>query len=287
MDDQTFFQKVLNKELGECQIVKSSFVGGGCINNTLKFETDKGPFFLKWNKNQRDLFEKEALGLAVLERKSPLRIPTIIGKGQIDDQDYLLLEFLDRSPQKESFWEDFGVGLAEQHRQSADQFGLDHNNHIGRLAQLNDWRSSWIDFFIELRLEPQLQMAEKSGLVDSQIRSLFENFYPQLSSLLPDEKPALLHGDLWSGNFSIGPEGEPCIFDPAVYYGHREMELSFTHMFGGFEAAFYTSYNEAFSLENAFEERIDIYNLYPLLVHVNLFGSSYLPPILRTLNRFK
>ena len=163
---------------------------------------------------------------------------------------------------------------------------MDHSNYIGRLPQRNAFEETWVDFFIEHRLEVQLGLAIYNGHVDSFYADRFRSIYAVLPDEFPDERPCLLHGDLWSGNVMIGPKGEPVILDPAVFYGHREAELAFTRMFGGFDPYFYSAYNEATPLEVGFESRIDLYNLYPLLVHVNLFGTSYLSGVERTLKRF-
>jgi protein-ribulosamine 3-kinase len=135
-------------------------------------------------------------------------------------------------------------------------------------------------------LEPQIQMASKRGLIDGEVRSQFDELYNKINELIPEESPALLHGDLWSGNMMAAQGDVPAIFDPAVYYGHREAEMAFTQMFGGFDPLFYQSYQSVFPLQPGHEKRVQIFNLYPLLVHVNLFGSSYLSGIRQTLNYF-
>lgn len=283
-----FLQEVLTASLGDgIRLRRSSFVVGGCINNTLKLDTSAGYFFLKWKANEHDLFEKEKLGLELLHSKSTLQIPEVIKCGEIQEKNYLLLEWIEKAVPSSNFWENFGHGLAQQNRASSDSFGLDHDNHIGRLHQSNAPKKDWVTFFIENRIEPQLGLAESNGLAPASLRTQFDELYKDLPSIFPQEPPSLLHGDLWSGNFMIGPHGEACIFDPAVYYGHREMELAFTQMFGGFDVRFYEAYNEAWPLTSGFKNRVDIYNLYPLLVHLNLFGSSYLSPILQTLRRFR
>ncbi len=224
--------------------------------------------------------------MKILATYSPIRTPAVINIGEIGEKNYLLIEFIEKSVATARFWEDFGQSLAQQHQVTNETFGLDHDNHIGRLHQKNMPKGAWVDFFIENRLEPQLQMAEVSGKVNTNVRQKFDNLYSKLTSLLPEEDPALLHGDLWSGNFMAATDGKVFIFDPAVFYGHREAEVAFTHMFGGFDKLFYSTYNEQFSLLSGFDERIDLYNLYPLLVHLNLFGASYLSGISQTLAKY-
>lgn len=282
-----FLESVVRLTLGSSpQLLGSSFVSGGCINNTMKLETSLGSFFLKWKSNEPDLFEKERRGLELLNAQSPIVSPGVHYEGAIGENHFLLMEWIESARRSAGFWENFGTRLADQHRQTWDGFGLDHNNHIGRLPQRNESSDNWITFFIEKRIGVQLALADKSGLVSSDVLEKFSLLFRQLPDLIPPEPPSLLHGDLWSGNFMIGADGEACIFDPAVYFGHREMELAFTRMFGGFDREFYEAYQAAWPMEPGFEDRIDIHNLYPQLVHLNLFGSSYLPGILSTLKRF-
>lgn len=287
-ENSGFFESALFQSLGQKVMVKSSrFVSGGCINNTLKLETDQGPFFLKWNDNaDDDMFDKEAQGLELLANQNLMNLPAVLGRGKADGRNFLLLSFIQKSPPAPHFWQVFGSSLANLHKVSSPRFGLSHNNYIGRLPQNNEEKDSWIDFFIERRLEVQLGLAIYNGLVDKDFAKRFRLIYAQLPGILPEEPPALLHGDLWSGNFMVGDGGLPFVYDPAVYFGHREIELAFTRLFGGFDRAFYQSYHDSYPLEPGFEQRVDIYNLYPLLVHVNLFGSSYLSGINQTLRRF-
>ncbi len=283
-----FFESALFQSLGSKVTISSSrFVSGGCINNTLKLETSEGPFFIKWNDHEdNDMFEKEALGLQLLSKQDILHVPEVLGTGNADGKNYLLLSYIQKNPPKSDFWTHFGQSLAKLHQVTSPAFGLSHNNYIGRLPQNNEQMKDWIDFFIEKRLEVQLGLAIYNRLVDQDFAKKFRMIYAQLPGLLPKEPPALLHGDLWSGNFMSGDGGQPYVYDPAVYYGHREIELAFTRLFGGFDRLFYQSYHDTYPLEPGFEERIDIYNLYPLLVHVNLFGTSYLSGINQTLRKF-
>ncbi|MCP4456969.1 MAG: fructosamine kinase family protein [Cytophagales bacterium] len=286
-EKNSFLQEVLNESLGsETKLLSSSFVSGGCINNTLKLVTSKGNCFLKWNDNEPTLFEKERLGLEILSTSSPLKVPEVLHVGEVEGRDFLLLEYIEKSAPDSLFWENFGHRLAKQHKVRNSFFGLNHDNHIGRLPQKNSSEESWIDFFIQNRLAPQLEMATVNGKVNGEINENFEELYSRLPDLIPDSFPSLLHGDLWSGNFMVGSGGEAVIYDPAIYYGHHEAELAFTQMFGEFEHTFYSAYNEEFPIQSGFDERVDLYNLYPLLVHLNLFGQAYLSGITQTLAKY-
>jgi len=261
------------------KISSVSRVSGGSINEAAKLDIEEvGPAFLKWNRTaDPDMFEKEVSGLNLLrDAETGLRVPEVLLQGTVDGSTgYLLLEYIEDGRPGNRSAQDFGEQLASLHDHRGESFGLDEDNYIGRLPQSNNRHSDWINFFIDERMEPQLQMAMKSGKFGSAITGAFNNMYRKLDEIFPKDRPSLLHGDLWGGNFFYDTEGTAVIYDPAVYYGHREIELAFTHLFGGFPSAFYEAYNKALPLEPGFKQRKDIYNLYPLLVHTNLFGGSY------------
>jgi len=265
-----------------------SSVGGGSINDAFRLETSVGNFFVKVNSASRypRMFEKEALGLKMLSATQTLSVPDIVAFGETGNDSFLLLSFIESRPQTSNFWSQFGEQLADLHRHSNPTFGLDHNNYIGSLIQHNNTHETWADFFREERLEPQLKQARDQGHVDSEVSRAFQRFYRQLDQLFPNEPPTLLHGDLWSGNFMSGNQGEPVIVDPAVYFGHREMDLAMSQLFGGFSSHFYEAYHSTFPLENGWRKRLDYCNLYPLMVHVNLFGGGYLSSVKSILRSF-
>ena len=270
------------------RISKERGIGGGCINEAACISTTEGDFFVKWNDAKKfpSMFYTELKGLKLLKDAQAIKIPDVILQSQVEGISFLILEFVSSASMKPDFWEEFGRSLAQLHRQSHSEFGLDHDNYIGSLLQFNEPKSSWTEFFIEMRLEKQIQLALDSGKISNAHLKMFDSLFNQFQNLMPDEKPALLHGDLWSGNYMVDENGTPCIFDPAIYFGHREMDLAMTALFGGFDAKLYESYNEAFPLTPGFNERFDICNLYPLMVHVNLFGSGYLGSVERILDRF-
>ncbi len=168
------------------------------------------------------------------------------------------------------------VGTARYHRHIASQYGLDHDNFIGANPQPNQAADNWVDFFGQQRLAFQMELARQNGYLPAQRAKLLEKLLVRLNDLLPSQPPAsLLHGDLWGGNWLVTEAGEAALIDPAVYYGDRESELAFTELFGGFPSAFYVAYNETWPLDHDYRKRRDLYNLYHLLNHLNLFGESY------------
>ena len=256
-----------------------SSIVGGCINNAIKINTNKGDFFVKWNTNSKaNMFQTEYNGLKVLKDTNTIRIPNVL----CFDDDFLIIEFIPPSNPNNAFWEVFGQKLALMHKQTHSKFGLDFDNYIGSLYQDNTQNKNWTEFFIQNRLQAQLSIGNFSGTLLSDFDKLFQ----KLPNLFPNEKPALLHGDLWNGNFLAKNGDTPMLIDPAIYYGNREIDIAMSKLFGGFNSDFYFAYNESHPLENGWEERIQICNLYPLLVHVNLFGGAYINQVKNILSYY-
>lgn len=262
-------------------------VAAGTRNQAIFLQTEQGPYFLKTNhESVSEIFKRESEGLDRLRTNCSLYVPQTLAQGSYEDRHFLLMDWIPSAPKKGDYSERLGEGLAELHMCTAKAFGLDRNNFIAILPQNNDWKDRWLDFFVEKRLEPQLQLAYYNQLVGEKFLGRFRSLYPYLEHFFPVEKPALLHGDFWSGNILPDAAGLPALIDPAVYFGHREMDLAFSRLFGGFDSRFYEAYGDFFPLEPGFEERVAVYNLYPLLVHLNLFGKAYLSGIQQTLKRF-
>jgi len=262
-------------------------VGGGCINAAWRLESADGPVFLKTNSARRqDMFEAEADGLAALAQAGGVRAPAVIGTGVAGADAWLMLEWIEPGRATAATEEALGRGLALQHRARGQAFGWHRDNWIGATPQENSATGDWADFFAQHRLVPQLDLLEIGGLAGGLIangRRLVE----AVPELLAGHAPAasLLHGDLWSGNWTTDAAGDPWLYDPAVYYGDREADLAMTRLFGGFGQRFYAAYEDAWPLPTGAGLRADLYNLYHVLNHVNLFGSGYLAQARRLVER--
>ena len=259
-------------------ITGSRFVSGGSINIAYELQTAGGKYFLKVNHKALypGMFAAEAEGLKLLTQTNTVKVPVIVLQGDAGNESFLLLEWVDAKRGSVQATQNLGVQLAQMHRNTADEFGLDHDNYIGSLPQSNRKHAKWSDFFIQERLQPMVSLAADKRLLEYADAGNFEKLYTKLPELFEEEAPALLHGDLWSGNYLTTLADEPYLIDPAVYYGHREADLAMTSLFGGFSHEFYRDYNEAFPLAKGWQKRTDLWNLYPLLVHLNLFGAGYL-----------
>ena len=284
-------QSHIEKELDPIGLFNSNFIwksiGGGSINQVYKVFNSQQEFFIKINSITvfQNGFKEEVLGLKFL-KKNKAMVPEIINEGIFENYIYLVLEWIEEGEQNNNFWKNFALQLSELHRHKSDSFGLKYDNFMGELLQKNTFKDNFTDFFIENRLKPQVEMAFNKGLLKATNLIQFENLYIQLTSIFPTENPCAIHGDLWSGNF-IANEKEKAVFiDPAVYHGHREIDLAMSLLFGGFKDEFYTTYQEIYPLEKGFIKRKDIYNMYPLLVHLNLFGSTYYSSIDTIVSKF-
>lgn len=260
-------------------------LSGGCIHQTMKLETQAGPLFCKWNSlDQADNFVAEAHGLKQLGISEVLRTPRVLARIETRHYAALVLEYLEPGHESPEFWERLGLGLADLHQHSHTAYGLEIDNYIGSLPQRNGWVSDFHTFWAEYRLEPLLKQAWPQLTPADRQRA--DRLLARLSQLIPDEAPALLHGDLWRGNLTVDTAGKPCLIDPAVYYGHREAELAFTRLFGGFAPAFYACYQDEFPLAEGWRERVELFNLYPLLAHLVMFGPSYARQVQAILKKF-
>jgi len=271
----------------DAHIERTERISGGCIHHTYCLHLSDRKLFLKYNRlDQATNFEIEAKGLRLLDETETLSVPKVHLYGQSVQFAYLVLEWVEQGRQGRDYWSVFGEQLAKLHQHTQDEFGLDHDNYIGALPQQNTPLPRWTDFFIQRRLEPMVKLAVDRGHLARSDQQAFERLYERLPGMFPEEKPALLHGDLWGGNILTGLDGHPVIIDPAVYYGHREMELAFMTLFDRQPPIFYEAYQSVAPLATDWKKRVDLCNLYPLLVHVNLFGGGYIGSMRSALRQY-
>ncbi len=274
--------------LGEIINVLSS-VGGGSIANSQIIETKSGKkYFLKTGFNN-SMFVNEANGLIELQKANCITIPKIIAA----DKQFLLLELITSGSRRDDFWNLFGKQFAHLHRFTNESFGFYEDNYIGSTPQMNiasnREKTNWAEFYFNKRLLFQFELAEKNGYATKEFIRAFSVIETKTDQILKgsEEPPTLLHGDLWSGNFMTGSIGDPVLIDPAVYYGHREADLAMTHLFGGFSNEFYNSYLKIYPLKEGWEHRQNIYLLYHVLNHLNIFGMGYYSQALRLMDYYK
>jgi fructosamine-3-kinase len=267
----------IEQYLGE-PVLELHSVGGGCIANSQRITTESGKSFFIKSGFKGEMFHNEASGLRELSKPDVIRVPEVLAEGN----NFLLLEYIKQGVKKRDFFEDFGKRFAGMHKFTSDSYGFYEDNFIGATPQINipegDEFVNWTEFYFCKRLLYQYKLSEKNGYATDKLRKGFVLLESKMSEILSgsEEHPSLLHGDLWSGNYMCDENGEVVLIDPAVYYGHREADLAMTKLFGGFSQSFYGAYNDMWPLMAGHEYRENIYLLYHVMNHLNLFGNSYL-----------
>jgi fructosamine-3-kinase len=269
---------------------ESTAVAGGDISQAVRVvATNSRTYFLKLNAPQREaMFAAEYAGLQELARAPDMRVPEPIAQGRCEPYAWLLLEWLDLVPAARGAGARLGRSLAKMHRIQASEFGWTRDNTIGLTPQINTPSRDWPGFFRDRRLGYQLELAAQNGL-NGEARDVGNRLLEHLKNWFSDYSPvpSLLHGDLWGGNWGMLSDGSPVLFDPAVYYGDREADIAMTRLFGGFDTDFYRAYVEVWPLDTGYEQRQDLYNLYHVLNHYNLFGGSYLAQVQQMLQSLR
>lgn len=257
-------------------------VYGGDINQAARFEAGGVRYFVKWNASApADMFAAEAHGLRLLAEADAIRVPAVVLESAPHEgcPGFLVLEWIEPGAGRSGGHEvmaNFGGSLAALHRHTARQHGLDRDNYIGRLPQKNRFDTSWAHFYRDQRIGFQMELARQRGRLPARREKLLTRLMERIPDLLDDEdiQPSLLHGDLWGGNYMVDAEGEAVLIDPAVFYGHREMDIAMSELFGGFSDRFYDAYKATYSI-HGYDDRRLLYQLYYILAHLNLFGESY------------
>jgi protein-ribulosamine 3-kinase len=261
--------------------------GGGCINDNYKIIFRKETVFCKVNSATKfpQLFEKEKHGLEIL-RSNNCKTPEIIECFEKDELQFLILEWIEPGARSYLFWQRLGEQLGKLHLKNNEHFGFTEDNYMGSVPQVNSSYSRWTDFFINCRLKPMVNRCKHLKMLTSEMEMKLERLFGDFPSLYEQVPPSLLHGDLWSGNVICSATGEPIFIDPAVYYGHPSVDIGMTKLFGGFEKSFYEAYFHFLKQDSNFEDQCELSNLYPLLIHLYLFGKSYLPAIETIVNKY-
>jgi len=277
-----FFEKIASQN--GLNLIEVNPLSGGDINEVFLLKCEQGSFVVKLNDALKfpEMFVAEAKGLQLLEKTATFKIPLVIGEGEIKNTSYLLVEYISSGPLNSKFSEVFAENLAKLHKTTQQHFGLEHDNYIGSLPQKNKSCDKASEFYITQRLEPQFKMASENGFQFNKL----DQFYRNISEEIPKEAPSLIHGDLWGGNYMVSEKSQPVLIDPAVSFASREMDLAMMKLFGGFSEEIFVRYQSAFPLSPGWEKRIPFWQLYYLLVHLNLFGSGYLQRVKSVIANF-
>ena len=281
----------LKSHIGEylgIRIGRCTPLSGGDISSAFLLETATERFFCKMHSGQDAfaMFQAEKEGLEAIARTDTIKTPQIVFCGDLKEVAFLLLEFITtKSPSPKDMWR-LGEQLAALHKRKQDTFGWANSNFIGSLKQSNHRESEWSVFFVKERLLPQLQLAVDRKMLSEKEMPGLAHMIQVLENACNKVTASLLHGDLWNGNYLISEAGQPYLIDPAVYCGHNEVDLAMSRLFGGFSQQFYDAYETIFKPSPGAEVRQDLYQLYYLLVHLNLFGRSYYPSVVKLLHRY-
>lgn len=281
------FKDHLAKHLG-AKVLSFNPIAGGDISRAFKIETSNSSYFLKLNNATHafGMFQAEAFGLNAIRHTHTIAVPEVLFWDTFNGSSFLVMEYIEGKTASSSNFKIFGQKLADLHQNTSENFGLEQDNFIGSLPQSNKLNKSWVDFYIQERLQPQIQLAKQKGLLSEDECPSYYTMTENLGNLFLDVKPSLLHGDLWAGNFLISKDGIPYLIDPATYYGHSEVDIAMSRLFGDFDSNFYETYHSIHPKDSNKDARIEIYQLYYLLVHLNLFGRSYYGSVQRLLSKY-
>lgn len=278
---------VISQKIAE-EIVSTKPLSGGSISSAYLINTAKSKYFLKVNSapNALKMFHEEQKGLNAIEATKTISVPHVYFADILDENAFILMDFIESKRPSPSDYSRLGVELSKLHMAVFNEFGFNSDNFIGSLPQSNKKHDSWSEFYWNERIYPQLQLALNEGLLGAKEVPTEDQFTSLFNSFIDEFKPSLLHGDLWGGNYLISEEGTPFLIDPAVYIGHNMVDIAMSQLFGSFGPEFYDSYHKIIERPKQYNEQIDLYQLYFLLVHLNLFGKGYYSSVSTILSRY-
>jgi protein-ribulosamine 3-kinase len=282
---------ILDQILPDCksagfdiQPIKNDVISRSTQGAVIKIDTISNSYILKVSeKPSSDILRQEVIGLDALRQTGTFVIPEVICQGKTDQHQFLVMKFIESGSPN---WISFGEQLAKLHQHTTDSFGWQSDNFIASLEQRNRQHTNWTVFYIQERIAPQLKLAKQKGHLQNISFKALDRMENWMHANCPESKPALLHGDLWNGNALFDKHGNPALIDPSVYYGSREMDLAMMQLFGGFPQDVFDAYQATYPLDPEQKERVALYQLYPLLVHLNLFGKSYESAVIRSITNY-
>ncbi len=273
-----------NKEFHDVQSLS-----GGSISSAYRLKWNKGAYFLKVNSssNALEMFVAEQKGLQAIEETATIAVPKVHHVEMYDNKAFLLMDYVESKSANSNEFKTLGTQLAKLHLNHHNTFGFSSNNFIGSLPQSNSQHRSWAEFYWQERIAPQLKLAEQNNMLKSNEIPSAQTAISVFADLFENNiKPSLLHGDLWAGNYLIATNGTPFLIDPAVYWGHSMVDIAMSKLFGGFDIEFYSAYHDIIPKTPNYNAQIDLYQLYFLLVHLNMFGRSYYGSVAAILKRY-
>ncbi|PWA10659.1 fructosamine kinase [Pueribacillus theae] len=280
-------KKALQKAGDASILIQAKRVHGGSINDSYYIETEKRKYFIKYNKRSPErFFEMEAKGLEQIRKTDTIKVPDVLSFSDEESNGFLALEWID-GKKNDGTEKRLGEQLAAFHSTFGKKHGFEDDTFIGHLPQPNGLYISWLDYYRDKRLKAQVKLGIERNHIGGKRKKQLVKLVENLGNWIPNEvKPSYLHGDLWNGNWLVGPEGEPYVIDPSFLYGDRQFEIAFTELFGGYSRDFYDAYQASFPLSSDYGEIKSLYQLYYLLVHLNMFGEAYGPSVDAILNKY-
>ena len=278
---------IISQKIAE-EVVSTKPLSGGSISSAYLIKTNRKEYFLKVNcaSNALKMFHEEQKGLEAIESTKTIAVPHVYFVDIIDQNALILMDYIESKRPSPTDYRRLALELAKLHKTTFNDFGFTSDNFIGSLPQNNKKHEGWSNFYWNERIAPQLKLAVENGLLSEEEAPTEDKFMGLFNSFVGEVRPSLLHGDLWGGNYLISTEGTPFLIDPAVYYGHNMVDIAMSQLFGSFGIEFYDSYHNIIEKPKHYDELIDLYQLYYLLVHLNLFGKGYYSSVSAILNRY-